>query len=573
MRKAVHRVICAVLLAYLSATLCMTHPERTSQESLYIYGEDGGFTVFNDILVLDNGIYIGGCTGTFVNNTWALLKIGANGSLAAAYYGGRGYIMSIASDSLRVYVVGVLTHEALPKTTGFLATFTLNLERIWEKEWRGSPTFSEFKGVYVEAGWLYVAGEADYTGNRGFDIVIQKYSGDGVLAWEKTFAMSGHQEVGSLIVRDGKVYIVGLSTPQDSSEKVDGLVMVYDEKSGLVSTVLWGGAKRDFFKSIEISDAMYVCGFTDSYGEGDLDGLLLKLNLTGGVIWWRTFGGPGDDSFIDLSLYDSRVHVVGHTTEGYSMRPVYLQYSFDGELLGNWTTPVGILSSWTGIHIADGVIHVVGNAVKGPHESKGVYARYVTSYVITVNFPREGLWAALDGENKTGVSVSFESRGVERKLRVSPCTVYGGSRLTFDGWSDGVRDNPRTLRVVGDMVLNATYRVEHYVAVSSEYGEVSGEGWYAEGSTATVSVTPSAVQRLLTVYVFDGWYENGERASSSPVFSFRVTRPVQLRASWRTELSLTLLLILVALLMLLLLVLLLARREGRRRRLPPPPPP
>jgi predicted ATPase len=142
--------------------------------------------------------------------------------------------------------------------------------------------------------------------------------------------------------------------------------------------------------------------------------------------------------------------------------------------------------------------------------NRGIYTRYVTSYRLTVNFPDDGFWAALDGENKTGRSVSFEAMGVEHRLEAALYRTTGGTRLAFSAWSDGVADNPRVIRLNRDTVLNAVYRVEHHVAVSSEIGEASGEGWYVEGSTATVSVTPSIIPKdFFTNHVFEGWVENG----------------------------------------------------------------
>ncbi|MEM0226006.1 MAG: hypothetical protein QXF46_03960 [Thermofilaceae archaeon] len=563
-------VLCILLLLCLAVGSGSALPERIVQEGFLVVGREGDYAVFNDILVVNSSVYIGGCTGKFGNNVWTLLKLDEGGSLSSYLSEEGGMIVSLAFDGSRIYAAGFLEHDTLPKTTGFLAAFTLNLERLWEREWVGSPVFSEFKGVYVRGDRVYVVGEAYYSGDRGFDVVVQKYDKEGSLLWENTLVASGHQEAESLVVSTGKIYVAGSTSPYISGGNVDGLVVVIDESSGLVETRVWGGEGNDFFKSIELDGAMYVCGFTDSYGKGGFDGVLLKLDLRGEVIWWRTFGNAGGDSFIDLALHEGEIHVVGHTTVNGSMLPVYLQYSFDGTLLGSWTLPAGNQSTWTSVYPAGGSIHLAGNLGKSPFLVNGIYARYATRYVLTVNFPGDGFWAALDNENKTGRSVSFETSSVERRLEVTARVNYGGTRLVFDGWSDGARDNPRPVKVVKDTVLNATYRVEHYVTVRSEYGKPSGEGWYAEGSIATVSVEPSiATESFFVNYVFEGWYENGRKVSATPTFSFVVMNPTVLKAGWRMELNLALIVLLLSVLLLallLLFLLILERREKGRGR-------
>lgn len=576
MGSAARILIRLMLLAFLTIAVVRASPEKTLQAGLQIVGGEADYVVFNDLVVLDDAVYIGGCSGSFENHVWTIWKISLDGRLVSSTRGEKGYVASIASDGLRIYVAGLLEHDAFPKTTGFLAAFSKDLEKTWVKEWVGSSLFSHFESVAAQDGVIYAAGEAQYFGERATDVVLHKYDADGSLLWEKTFTGVGHQEAASIALQNGKIYIAGTTAPYGSSESVDGLLLVADENGSEVDRVSWGGGKRDFFSSVRVWDGVYVCGYTDSYGEGGLDGLLLKIDSSGRVVWWRTFGGPGDDSFLSLCIDNERIHVVGHATRATRMLPLYLQYGVNGMLIGNWTLSIDFLSSWTGVYPADGVIHIVGNNFGSLFRNRGIYTRYVTSYGLTVNFPDDGFWAALDGENKTGRSVSFEATGVEHRLKAAPCKTTGETRLAFSAWSDGAADNPRVIRLTRDTVLDAVYRVEHHVAVSSELGEASGEGWYVEGSTATVSVTPSIIPKdFFTNHVFDGWVENGRKASSSAVYSFTVSKPVCLKASWRTELNPVMLALvgLVVILLALSVLLVFLTRKRRRLLVPPPPPP
>ncbi|PLJ78551.1 hypothetical protein [Infirmifilum sp. SLHALR2] len=570
----------AAYLMCLFLAVCLTSfalalPERTIQGGTRIVGSKGDYVLFSDVVVAGGSVYIGGCSGSYSNHNWTLWRLSPNGSLTYIE-GGWGCVASLDTDGSIIYAVGTLEHGSSPKLTGFIAALSTNLKKQWEKEWVGSSLFSYFRGVAVGEDGIYVAG-VSYTGERATDIVLQKYSRNGSLIWEKVLAEPGYQEPESIALSEGKVYIVGTTAPHDSRENVDGILIVADSNGSILANFTWGGKGRDFFKSIQVYDSeVYICGFTDSYGEGGLDGLILKVNQSGKVLWWKTFGGAGDDSFIDLTVYNGRIHVVGHATTAEGMLPVYLQYGLDGALLGNWTLALNS-SSWTGVYASEGVVYAVGNRMRGMFSVDGISSSYVTSYLLRVNLPEDGLWASLDGVNKTGRSVSFEARGGEHRLEVASCKRDGETRIVFVGWSDSATDNPRTVRLERDTVLDAFYRREHHVTVTSELGLASGEGWYAEGSTATVSVSPSVIPSdFLTIRVFDGWVKNGRKISFEAVYSFNVTEPVHLVASWRNELNflaLLILLLLVGVLALLALIVFVARRRRKREPAPPPPPP
>ncbi|MEM3026898.1 MAG: hypothetical protein QXP19_05220, partial [Thermoproteota archaeon] len=136
---------CSILIACLTFAVPTAYPEKTVQAGLQIIGSEADYVVFNDLIVVGGNIFIGGCSGSFENHVWTVWKISVDGKLVSSTTGGKGYVTSITSDGLRICVAGVLEHDTLPKTTGFLAAFNTDLEKIWEKEWVGSSLFSNFE--------------------------------------------------------------------------------------------------------------------------------------------------------------------------------------------------------------------------------------------------------------------------------------------------------------------------------------------------------------------------------------------------------------------------------------------
>jgi len=79
----------------------------------------------------------------------------------------------------------------------------------------------------------------------------------------------------------------------------------------------YGGVGNDNGSIWPIGDGTYyLSGFTDSFGAGKIDGLIAKLNATGGVTWAKTFGGSADDYLSAMDLPDGGFFVSG-TTESF----------------------------------------------------------------------------------------------------------------------------------------------------------------------------------------------------------------------------------------------------------------
>ena len=146
---------------------------------------------------------------------------------------------------------------------------------------------------------------------------------------------------------------------------------------------------------------------------------------------------------------------------------------------------------------------------------------------------------------------------------------YNGS----DADSDGIGDAPYENNKAVDKYPLARPR-SHYVllrgkifmvGVSSEKGEVSGGGLYEAGDIVTVRVTPPLIRGFLTNEVFKGWVaENGTIVSTSPSFSFKVSRSLSLKASWETQpnpMGIAVVIGIIAILAMLLLALVKRRSE------------
>jgi len=120
------------------------------------------------------------------------------------------------------------------------------------------------------------------------------------------------------------------------------------------------------------------------------------------------------------------------------------------------------------------------------------------------------------------------------------CT-WGCSRALFEGWyKDGklLSNNPSIVLLVNEPVkLEARWRVQHYVRVITDRGSAEGEGWYDDGSYATVKLTATEVDAGLVTYHFEKWegLEAGDVIVERGTVKVLVNKPRSLVAVWRED--------------------------------------
>jgi hypothetical protein len=157
------------------------------------------------------------------------------------------------------------------------------------------------------------------------------------------------------------------------------------------------------------------------------------------------------------------------------------------------------------------------NIAFGSHVSVGIYPKVAPITIDGIvyqasDLPKTFIW----------------TEASKHSLSVEPIVqIENDSRYLFRGWSDGVNTNSRILDVSTEIVLEATYRLQYYLTVRSDYGEVLGEGWYDNGTVATFSVSPETVGG----FRLEGW--SGASNSSEARGSITINSPKVVVAKWK----------------------------------------
>jgi hypothetical protein len=131
----------------------------------------------------------------------------------------------------------------------------------------------------------------------GHDVYVVKLDATGNLQWTKTIGGPESEEGNSLIqTSDGGYAITGFTESFGTGE-LDVYVVKLDANGNLQWTKTIGGPESDGGNSLtKTSDGGYaIAGYTSSFGAGEWDVYVVKLDANGNLQWTTTIGGKKED--------------------------------------------------------------------------------------------------------------------------------------------------------------------------------------------------------------------------------------------------------------------------------------
>lgn len=187
----------------------------------------------------------------------------------------------------------------------------------WVRVYGGSNSDVARSIQETSVGGYIVAGYTSSFGVGNNDIWILKLEDDGQISWQKTFGGNGVDQAYAVQETSDGGYVITGYTNSFGAGSNDIWVL----KLGNDGTIHWGktygGSDSDVAYDIQqTSDGEYiVAGCTRSFGDGDTDILVLKLDSSGNIIWQKTNGGTrtDDEAWSVRETFDGGFVVAGNT--------------------------------------------------------------------------------------------------------------------------------------------------------------------------------------------------------------------------------------------------------------------
>ena len=264
---------------------------------------DGGYVVAGET----NGILgiIGEC--------W-VFKLDFNGGIQWQKTYGGGWARSIQQTSEGGYVVagGREEHAWLMKLDAKGAI-------QWQKAY-GSHGDGVYSVQQTEDGGYVVAG---VTGSERFSAAwVGKLDAQGEIQWQKAYG-GEHGETAYSIQQtmDGGYIIAGVTNSSEKGDQ-DAWIWKVDAQGEIQWQKGYGGQHGEGAYSIHqaADDGYILAGVTNSFGNGDYDAWVLKLDASGEVQWQKTYGAQHGDVALAIQQAKDGGYIVAGGTNSFGDR-------------------------------------------------------------------------------------------------------------------------------------------------------------------------------------------------------------------------------------------------------------
>jgi len=304
----------------LSSSQCSSTPTFAKT-----YGEADSFdAAFSIQQTTDGGYIVAGSTDSFsagLADLW-ILKLDASGNILwQKTYGGTNtdYGESIQQTIDGGYIVAGYTESF---GAGYADYWILKLDSsgnvIWQKTYGGTNLDHAYSIQQTTDGGYIVAGYAELA-NRDFWIL--KLDNSGNVIWQKHCTYNSDEAYSIQQTTDGGYIVAGLTKFFGPGGNSDMWISKLDASGNLLWQEKYGGTGDDYAESIQqtADGGFIVAGYTASFGAGNWDFWILKLDSSGNVIWQKTYGGTGADQAYSIQQTADGGYIVAGFTESFGL--------------------------------------------------------------------------------------------------------------------------------------------------------------------------------------------------------------------------------------------------------------
>jgi hypothetical protein len=163
---------------------------------------------------------------------------------------------------------------------------------LWTRTFGGKGSEGGRFLCQTDDGGFLITGFTFSHGDGDADILVIHTDDNGCPIWSKTFGGAG-TEYGFGCAATGDGYIITGYTTSFGAGSRDVYVIKLDPQGKELWSRTFGGPNWDVGTAVclSVDNHIYVCGYTRSYGNGEEDVYLLKLDPNGDLVWNRTYGG------------------------------------------------------------------------------------------------------------------------------------------------------------------------------------------------------------------------------------------------------------------------------------------
>jgi hypothetical protein len=183
----------------------------------------------------------------------------------------------------------------------------------------GSYLDYAYSVINTSDGGFALAGYTYSDGAGSSDMWLVKTDDTGQVEWERYYGGTKSDYGFSIIATIDGGYVLGGGTESYGAGGADMWLVKTDNQGEIEWSQTFGGIEDDYaFPTIQtLDEGFLIGGRTHSFGAGDSDMCLVKINNQGEIEWNHTYGGKSADSGDDVIIASDGGYVIVGGTESY----------------------------------------------------------------------------------------------------------------------------------------------------------------------------------------------------------------------------------------------------------------
>jgi gliding motility-associated-like protein len=191
--------------------------------------------------------------------------------------------------------------------------YTGGFDTFWENGW-------DCDYDPVNSDCYFVGQNISFSQTGSTDIHILKTDINGTMLWEKNIATSGSDVGWSVkVLPNQDVVIVGITDNNVSANQEICFIRLSSSGALLTSCKYQASGPRNNVRHVNSlpNGNLLLTGYTDNFGFGGLDALLMEVDVNGNIVWQKAYGTTDDDSFINsVVLNNNAIFTAGSRDVG-----------------------------------------------------------------------------------------------------------------------------------------------------------------------------------------------------------------------------------------------------------------
>jgi len=214
-------------------------------------------------------------------------------------------------------------------------------DTLWTRTYGGSGSDGAYSVQQTSDGEYILAGWTDSFGAGEHDFYLVKTNSQGDTLWTRTYGGGAIDVAQSVELTMDGGYIMAGYTDSFGAGSSDFYLIKTNNQGDTLWTRTYGGSGSDYAHSVQqtVDGGYIMAGYTYSFGAGDNDYYLVKINSQGDTLWSHTYGGSGSE----------RAYSVQQTTDGGYIVAGYGFYLVKTNASGDtlWTRHYGFAADWS----------------------------------------------------------------------------------------------------------------------------------------------------------------------------------------------------------------------------------